>query len=120
MQIYMFCDGYVDTFISIFKTMLAFVGGLTTDPNLPIIGSHVPEYMENENVIFLKESMNYDLVKRDVIEVEIDESLIQSGDFFAITRLDGLDPMIMYATGGHAGHSTMALRFDGELYVIES
>jgi len=26
----------------------------------------------------------------------------------------------MYGTGSHAGHSTMALRFDGELYVVES
>ena len=35
-------------------------------------------------------------------------------------RLDGLDPMIMYGTGSHSGHTTMALRFDGELYIIES
>jgi len=26
----------------------------------------------------------------------------------------------MYGTGSHAGHSTMALRFDGELYIVES
>lgn len=35
-------------------------------------------------------------------------------------RLDGLDPMIMYGTGSHSGHSLMALRFDGELYIVES
>ena len=35
-------------------------------------------------------------------------------------RLDGLDPIIMYGTGSHIGHSTMALRFDGELYIVES
>jgi len=35
-------------------------------------------------------------------------------------RLDGLDPMIMYGTGSKIGHNTMALRFDGELYVVES
>jgi len=36
-------------------------------------------------------------------------------------RLDGVDPIIMYGSGTHAGHSTMALRFeDGELYVVES
>lgn len=46
LQVYMFCEGYIDTFISVFKTLLAFVGGLSTDPNLPIIGSHVPWYME--------------------------------------------------------------------------
>ena len=26
----------------------------------------------------------------------------------------------MYGSGSHAGHSTMALRFDGELYIVES
>ena len=53
-------------------------------------------------------------------KVQIDPDLIQDGDFVAIMRLDGLDPIIMYGSGSHAGHSTMALRFDGELYIVES
>ena len=52
--------------------------------------------------------------------MEIDPDLINSGDFFGILRLDGLDPMIMYGTGSRIGYNTMALRFDGELYVVES
>jgi hypothetical protein len=60
------------------------------------------------------------LVKREITDVEIDESLINSGDFLAIMRLDGVDPIIMYGSGTHAGHSTMALRFDDGLYVVES
>lgn len=35
-------------------------------------------------------------------------------------RLDGVDPIIMYGSGTHAGHSTMALRMDGKLYIVES
>jgi hypothetical protein len=35
-------------------------------------------------------------------------------------RLDGLDPLIMYGTGGHVGHTVMALRIEGELYIVES
>jgi len=35
-------------------------------------------------------------------------------------RLDGLDPMIMYGTGSRSGHSVVALRFDGEPYIVES
>jgi len=35
-------------------------------------------------------------------------------------RLDGLDPMVMSATGAHTGHATIAMRFDGVLYVVES
>lgn len=46
LRVYMFCDGYVDTFKSVYNTALAFYGGLGTDPNDPMYGSHVPEYME--------------------------------------------------------------------------
>jgi hypothetical protein len=35
-------------------------------------------------------------------------------------RLDGIDPMIMYGSGSHTGHSVMALRMEGELYIVES
>jgi hypothetical protein len=120
LQVYMFCGGYVDTFISVFKTVLAFVGGLSDDPNYPIIGSHVPWYMEHENLVFLNETMGYDMVKRTIEEVEIDPDTINSGDFFAVMRLDGVDPLIMFGSGTHAGHSVMALRIDGELYIVES
>ena len=116
----MFCDGFVDTFISAFKTLICFLGGLGTDPTKPITGSHVPAYMDKANVAFLNNTMNYNLVERETNYVEIDPSLLQSGDFLAIMRLDGLDPIVMLGTGSHAGHSTMALRFDGELYIVES
>jgi len=116
----MFCDGYIDTFISAFKMLLCFLGGFSTDPTLPIMGSHVPPYMEKANVEFLHNTMKYDLVERPIDHMEYDPNLIQSGDFIAIMRLDGLDPLIMYGSGTYAGHSVMALRFDGELYVIES
>jgi hypothetical protein len=47
----MFCDGYIDTFISVFRSVEAFLGGLSTNPDLPI--------MELANVEFLKSTMNY-------------------------------------------------------------
>ena len=57
---------------------------------------------------------------RAIKEVHVDEDLIQSGDFFVIIRLDGLDPIVMWGTGSYAGHTVMALRFDGDLYIVES
>jgi len=60
------------------------------------------------------------LEERPLAEIEYNPDLIQSGDFIAIMRLDGLDPIIMYGAGSYCGHSTMALRFDGELYIVES
>ena len=96
------------------------MGGFGTDPNTPIWGSHVPEYMIQANLAFLNHSMGLVLEERQTQEYEYDENLIQSGDFFSILRLDGLDPIIMFGTGSHAGHSVMALRIDGQLYIVES
>jgi len=76
--------------------------------------------MEKENIAFLAEAMEYQMEKREITDVHIDEDLIQSGDFFTIIRLDGLDPIIMWGSGSLSGHCVMALRFDGELYIVES
>lgn len=76
--------------------------------------------MEKANKDFLKWALNIELEERPTQKVTIDESEIQSGDYFAVMRLDGLDPLIMYGTGSRSGHSVMALRFDGELYIVES
>lgn len=76
--------------------------------------------MVKANLDFLKWSQNIEFEERPIQKVEIDENEIQSGDYFAVMRLDGLDPMIMYGTGSHSGHSVMALRFDDGLYIIES
>lgn len=121
-RVYMFCDGYVDTFLSVLNTIEIFVGGLGTDPNAKIINSHVPEYMEKGNIEFLQDTMNMQFEERSIKNYTYDPSNIQAGDFFSITRLDGIDPLIMYGSGSHAGHSVMAMRFEGddELYMVES
>jgi hypothetical protein len=65
-RIYMFCDGYIDTFLSVFHTALAFIGGIGTNPWIPYIGSHVPEYMEKANIAFLKNTMGYEMQEREI------------------------------------------------------
>jgi len=76
--------------------------------------------MEAANINFMKWALNIELEERSTRKVEIPEENIQSGDYFAVMRLDGLDPMIMFGTGSRSGHSVMAMRFDGELYIVES
>ena len=78
LRVYMFCDGYVDTFMSVYNSALCFIGGLGTDPNDPIYGSHVPDYMEKANVQFLYELMGYNLTVRETQDYidEYDENLI--------------------------------------------
>jgi len=53
-------------------------------------------------------------------QVVADKKDIRSGDYLAIMRLDGLDPLVMFGTGGHTGHSAIAVWDGEELYVCES
>jgi len=76
--------------------------------------------MKETNKEWLLWASDFTFEKRTTQKVSIDEDMIQSGDYLSIFRLDGIDPLIMYSTGGHAGHTTMALRFDDELYIVES
>lgn len=115
------CDKSIHFIPDFFKSLWLFIGGLGLNPNIPFFGSKPTPFMEAQNVKFFQEAMNYtwQVRPKDVV-VELDESLIQSGDFLAIIRFDGLDPIIGYGSGSHVGHCTMALRIDGELYVAES
>jgi hypothetical protein len=115
-----FKDNFEQTVVSIIKTMKLYFGGFISDggSNYP-----VPEHMETANVDFLERMLGYEQVHRGKWAkniVDIDTSEIKSGDFLAITRLDGLDPMIMLGTGSHIGHSAVFLWIDDELYVLES
>jgi len=109
-----------DELLSVWTSIKAFVGGLGLHGKVPLFGPKVPEYMEKANIDFLKWSLEYEMETRETQKVVIDESEIGSGDYFAVMRLDGLDPMIMYGTGSHSGHSVAALEMDGVMYIVES
>eukprot|EP00771_Trimastix_marina_P000142 gnl/Trimastix_PCT/1150.p1 GENE.gnl/Trimastix_PCT/1150~~gnl/Trimastix_PCT/1150.p1 ORF type:complete len:442 (+),score=165.34 gnl/Trimastix_PCT/1150:266-1591(+) len=105
MHVFTFPDGIVQTLIDAWKTLKLFIG----------------PHEKEENLRFLKERMGIVMPKRAHSElIVIPEEQIHSGDAFVILRLDGLDPMIMYGTGGHTGHCSMTMWFGNELYVIES
>ena len=48
-----FCDGIIPEIESLWNFAKCFLGGLSDHTKWPIIGSHVPEYMEKANVAFL-------------------------------------------------------------------
>ncbi|CAE7438283.1 unnamed protein product [Symbiodinium sp. KB8] len=54
------------------------------------------------------------------VALPADKTLIPSGTYLAIGRLDGLDPTIMWLTGGLTGHSAVAVWEGDTLYVVES
>lgn len=97
-----------------FETLLLFVGVLTQP---------VDSGTAARNAAFLRDYVGIDMrprageAARTRVPAEAD---VQSGDYFCIVRLDGLDPLIMWGTGSYCGHSVMALRFGGELYIVES
>lgn len=104
-NVFYFKDGIFGSIYDIYKTYKLFKG------------SH--QNMELENLNFIQEKLGY---KYKLWEKKyyFNESEIKSGDYFSITRLDGLDPMIMWGTGSFSGHTGIALRIDGILYICES
>lgn len=50
----------------------------------------------------------------------VDEEAIKSGDVLQVLKLDGLDPLIAWGTGGRTGHTTIAVWEGNQLFVCES
>ena len=113
-KVFMVCDSLTEEIASVTNTLKMMIN------NQADTSMHIPDYMVQANMDFLSEAMDYDLEARETNWVDIDENLVQSGDFFGAMRLDGLGPMIMYGTGGRLTHSTMAMWFDDGLYIVES
>lgn len=124
-RVFTFCDGIEELVSDVFMTVELFAGGFGKDPLIPVFGSHTTKYMEESNLKFLYQAMSgYTMEKRPIYKPVVSESEIHSGDFLAVVRLDGLDEIIMWGTGGRVGHSTMALWIEEngtrELYILES
>jgi len=111
-RVFRFPDGLTATAQEIFETVMLFFGAL--------IGTHVPEWTAEDNLLFLKNHMNYEMPPRQITNVNIPKSEIKSGDFFGVMRLDGLDPMLAWGMGARIGHTVISLWIDNELYMCES
>jgi len=124
-RIFSFCQGMFTSLDSLFNSLKLYIGGLGKNPDswIPIMRPSVPAYMEKANIDFLSRFANWNLTSRNEAGqsiLDIDESEIKTGDFIAIYRLDGLDPLIMFGSGSHLGHSAVAVWVDGVLNVFES
>ena len=91
LRVYIFCQGYLNTAASIYNMVKMFLGGLTTYTWLPVFGSHVPKYMVEANIDFLKNTMQWELEPREISYIDYNESNFKTGDVLAIFRLDGVD-----------------------------
>lgn len=62
-----------------------------------------------------------DFTPRTQADIFLPDDAFEAGDVLMVTRLDGLDPLVMYGTGGFFGHSTVVHEFpDGSKHVCES
>eukprot|EP01091_Cochliopodium_minus_P010277 TRINITY_DN2685_c0_g1_i1.p1 TRINITY_DN2685_c0_g1~~TRINITY_DN2685_c0_g1_i1.p1 ORF type:complete len:499 (+),score=112.43 TRINITY_DN2685_c0_g1_i1:11-1507(+) len=111
-RIFRFLDGEVKTIADVWETFQLFFGAL--------LGKTVPPFTAKDNLEFMKEWINITMPKRPINFVNISKSLVHSGDFFGVIRLDGLDPMLAYGMGSRTGHTTIAMWMEGELYICES
>jgi len=119
-HIFRLCDEVKHWLPNLIKTVEIFVGGLGLNPKIPFFGSKTPHYQQELNVKFIEAGTGYRWKDRSNIFTNLSETEVKSGDFLAITRLDGVDQIIQYGAGSHAGHSAMLLEVDGELNVVES
>ena len=121
-KIFSLCTTLSNEIKSLVTTVKAFLGGLGTDPNhiIPLMRPSIPEEMVEANLRLLKVYNNYVPKRRENKIVNFDKNIIKTGDFVAISRMDGLDPLIMVGAGGHLGHTGVCSWIDGELYVLES
>lgn len=111
-RIFRFGDSPLQTVVQILETALLF---------LPLLTRRAVPLSSQRNADFLQRYSNVTLAQRhDMGGVMVNESEIHSGDFIGILRLDGLDPMLAWATGAHTGHTTVAVWEEGQLYVAES
>ena len=112
-KIFTICEGFIGTLKSLFYSLEMYVGGLGTNMNswFPFMRPYVTEYMERSNLDMLKRYANINLEEREnknLLDINIEEE-IKTGDFLAITRMDGLDPLIMLGTGAILGHQAIAV-----------
>lgn len=95
-----------------------FAGGLGKNPKVYFFGSKPPLRQQQLNVDFIEAGTNYRWKERTPHYVNLSSYEVKSGDFLAITRMDGLDQIIEYGSGSHAGHSALVLEVDGVMSVV--
>ena len=121
-KLFNFCSGLVTTIQSALKSLKAFWGGMGYDPEAknPRFRPNIPRDMEKANLRILELYNHYTPERRNNTIVNFDKNVIKNGDVILISRMDGIDPLIMIGSGGRIGHCCVCAWKDGELYVIES
>lgn len=126
LRVFSFCDTFVNTVKSVINTISVFLPensdqliSLKKGGNL----RKTKEEMEEDNLEILKKYAGIESIKRTGYETTLLdlEQYIQSGDHLGTTQVaSGLSTFIQLFSGGRISHSAIALRMDGQLYVVEA
>eukprot|EP00756_Hemistasia_phaeocysticola_P036574 Hpha_TRINITY_DN16649_c0_g12::TRINITY_DN16649_c0_g12_i1::g.182802::m.182802 len=114
-RVFRFMDSPLNCIGDLLRTVELFL------PVIPLGKTGVEKISAEANLKFIKDYANVTMEPRPINNVDIDESYFNSGDFLGIIRLDGLDPIQVFGTGAHTGHTTILMRDEqGDLFVHES
>ncbi len=121
LRLFKLCSPSNNWLESLWMTLKMFMGGFGSNPYIPIFGSKIPEYQLNANIDMIKSYTGFEWKKRkNAKTIEFPEENVKNGDFFAITRFDGLDNIIHLGAGSRVGHSVVAIWRDKKLFICES
>ena len=118
---------YEDVLQNGIQIMVAPCGSLGTIKSVlntvALFYSKDPANIREANKKFLLYRKIFDVItprKNATAVTKIDKNSIKSGDTLQVVKLDGLDQLVSWGTGGRTGHVTIAVWKDDELYVCES
>lgn len=115
------CDDLRNFPKDLWMTFKMFVGGWMTNQWIPVFGTKIPEFQVKANMDFVKRATGYEWkFREDKKKVLLDPKYIQSGDFFGLTRFDGVANIAHVVSNSRTGHCAMALWEGSTLYVIET
>jgi hypothetical protein len=127
LRVFSFCDTFVNTIKSILNTISIFLPQNSNQVFSLNKGNKnlrkTKEEMEEDNLEILKKFAGIEPIKRTGYESTLLdlEPYIQSGDHLGtIQAASGLSTFIQLFSGGRISHSAIALRMDGQLYVVEA
>ena len=66
LETYLFCEDLRDELLSVITSLKSFIGGLGLHGKIPLFQPHVPEYMVEANLRFMKEAIDIDLEEREI------------------------------------------------------
>eukprot|EP00727_Mastigamoeba_balamuthi_P010720 m51a1_g6270 hypothetical protein (523) ;mRNA; f:143866-146043 len=77
-------------------------------------------WTNEQSLEFMSEYLDYHMQRRSSDAHTLSSSDVHPGDVIAIMRLDGLDPLVAWVTGGRVAHMAIVWELEGRKVVCES